>query len=89
MGVYVTCLSQIHCAGVVHSDIRRSNMRVFANSAQDALHIVLFDLSNAVHKYNRDGDLTYARDGGRFVVQLLQCICNAITDAVFCIASLT
>jgi len=59
----------MQCAGVVHGDIRCSNMRVFANSAQEALHVVLFDFSNSAPKFNHRGELAYGRDAGRFVAQ--------------------
>lgn len=54
----------LHCAGVVHSDIRRSNMRIRTDNGADLIYVTLFDFSNAAGKFNSLNRLTFGRDAG-------------------------
>jgi len=57
-------IHQLHCAGVVHSDIRRSNIRVLTDNGPDSIYVILFDFSNAAPKFNVLDRLTFGRDAG-------------------------
>jgi len=52
------------CAGVVHSDIRRNNMRILTDNGPDSLYVILFDFSNAAPKFNYLNRRSLGRDAG-------------------------
>jgi hypothetical protein len=61
----------LHCAGVVHSNIRCSNMHILTNNGLDLLYVTLFDFSDASPKFNHLNRLTPIRHAGWFVIVLL------------------